>query len=170
MLSSICYDVFCASNWECMVFEWWPHIYQSGDKLKTIYINSLYRLCSFLCILMILKLKCKNNVFCNHLRNAAYMIINTIMIIIIPNWKTYAESYKVYSLGACSAMRCFQSLAPNKVYFDIITTSVPDIGLLEVQVQVLYWHIYIIKTQMTIDIAYKHTKCFGITEITWIIL
>ena len=31
----------------------------------------------------------------------------------------------------------------------------------QVQVQVLYWHIYIIKTQMTIDIAYKHTKCFG---------
>ena len=34
-------------------------------------------------------------------------------------------------------------------------------GYVQVQVQVLYWHIYIIKTQMTIDIAYKHTKCFG---------
>ena len=30
----------------------------------------------------------------------------------------------------------------------------------QVQVQILYWHKYIIKIQMTTDIAYKHTKCF----------
>ena len=31
----------------------------------------------------------------------------------------------------------------------------------QVEVHVLYWHIYIVKIQMRIDIAYKRTKCFG---------